>query len=77
MGRKSKWELEQDKIKATRKKALKNLTEQQLKALNKTYKAIENALHNIREIDDLYVSDVRELDHSFWRLKHEFNLGEK
>ena len=39
MGRKSKWELEQDKIIATRKKAIKNLTEDQLKAVQKTYRS--------------------------------------
>jgi|TARA_B110000211_G_scaffold210296_1_gene248262 hypothetical protein len=77
MGRKAKWELERDKQDALRKKATKSLTEDQLQALNKTYKAIENALYNIREMEDLYLSDIRNLDNAFWKLKHQFNLGDK
>jgi len=56
---------------------MKSLTEDQLKAINKTYKAIEDALFNVREIEDLYLSDIRNLDNVMWKLKHEFNLGEK
>tara|TARA_R110002095_G_scaffold167666_1_gene145498 strand:+ start:770 stop:1003 length:234 start_codon:yes stop_codon:yes gene_type:complete len=77
MGRKAKWELERDKQDALRKKSTKSLTEDQLQALNKTYKAIENALYNIREMEDLYLSDIRNLDNAFWKLKHQFNLGDK
>ena len=77
MGRKAKWELERDKQDALRKKATKSLTEDQLQALNKTYKAIDHALPNIREMEDLYLSDIRSLDTAFWKLKHQFNLGEK
>ena len=74
MGRKSKWELERDKEEALRKKALKSLTEDQLKAINKAYESIKDALCNAREIEDLYLSDIRNLDTAMWKLKHEFNL---
>ena len=74
MGRKSKWELERDKQDALRKKAKKNLTQDQLVAIEKTYKAIEGVLLNIREIEDIYLSDIRKLDNCFWKLKHEFKL---
>jgi len=74
MGRKSKWELERDKEEALRKKALKSLTEDQLKAINKAYESIKDALCNAREIEDLYLSDIRSLDMAMWKLKHEFNL---
>jgi len=77
MGRKSKWELDQDKADALREKSMKGLTEDQLKAINRTYKAIDHALHNIREMEDLYLSDTRKLDNVFWKLKNEFNLEEK
>ena len=76
MGRKSKWELELDKEEALRKKALKSLTEDQLKAINKAYESIKDALCNAREIEDLYLSEIRNLDMAMWKLKHEFNLGE-
>lgn len=74
MGRKSKWELERDKEEALKKKALKSLTEDQLKAINKAYESIKDALCNAREIEDLYLSDIRSLDIAMWKLKHQFNL---
>ena len=74
MGRKSKWELERDKEEALKKKALKSLTEDQLKAINKAYESIKDALCNAREIEDIYLSDIRNLDIAMWKLKHEFNL---
>jgi len=74
MGRKSKWELERDKEEALRKKALKSLTEDQLKAINKAYESIKDALCNAREIEDLYLSDIRNLDTAMWKLRHQFNL---
>ena len=77
MGRKNQWEIERDKEDALRTKAMNSLTEDQLKALNRTYKALENVLFNIREMEDLYLSDIRSLDTAFWKLKHQFNLGEK
>jgi hypothetical protein len=77
MGRKNQWEIERDKEDALRTKSMNSLTEDQLKALNKTYKALENVLFNIREMEDLYLSDIRSLDTAFWKLKHQFNLGEK
>ena len=77
MTKKDEWEIERDKEDAIRAKAMKGLTEDQLKAINRTYKAIEDALHNIREMEDLYLSDIRNLDNAFWVLKYQFNLGEK
>ena len=74
MGRKSKWELERDKQDVLRKKAKKHLTQDQLVAIEKTYKAIEGVLLNIREIEDIYLSDIRKLDNCLWKLKHEFKL---
>jgi len=77
MGRKSKWELDQDKIIATRKKAIKNLTENQLKAVRKTFDTLENVLVNIREVEDIYLSDIRRMENCLWKLNNEFNLGVK
>ena len=74
MGRKSKWELERDKEEALKKKAIKSLTEDQIKAINKAYESIKDALCHAREIEDLYLSDIRNLDTAMWKLKHQFNL---
>jgi|TARA_R100001463_G_scaffold58567_1_gene110868 predicted DNA-binding protein (UPF0251 family) len=77
MGRKAKWELEIDKQDALRTKAIKNLTEDQLKAVQKTYRTLENVLVNIREVEDIYLSDIKEMDTCLWKLNNEFNLGVK
>jgi len=77
MTKKTEWEIDRDKADALKAKAIKSLSEDQLKAINRTYKAIEDALHNIREMEDLYLSDIRNLDNAFWVLKYQFNLGEK
>jgi hypothetical protein len=76
MTKKTEWEIDRDKADALKAKAMKALSEDQLKAINRTYKAIEDALHNIREMEDLYLSDIRNLDNAFWTLKHQFNLGD-
>ena len=76
MTTKNEYEIERDKADALRQKAMKSLTADQLKALNKTYKVLENVLYNIREMEDIYLSDIRNLDTAFWKLKHQFNLGE-
>jgi len=77
MGRKSKWELERDKQDALRKKAMKSLTQDQLSAIYNTHQTIGEILLNIREIEDLYLSDIRKLDTCFWKLKNEFKLEDK
>ena len=77
MGRKSKWELEQDKIKATRKKAIKNLTEHQLQAIKETHATLYRVLDSIRELEDVYLSDIKEMDGAMWKLRYEFNLEDK
>ena len=57
-----------------RKKAKKSLTQDQLVAIENTYKALDGVLLNIREIEDIYLSDIRKLDNCLWKLKHEFKL---
>jgi len=72
--KKTEWEIQQAKIDADRKKAMKSLTEDQLKAINKAYKSIKDALCNARELEDIYLSDIRNLDIAMWKLRSEFNL---
>jgi len=76
MAKKEKWEIERDKENKLKTDAMKSLTKDQLDAINLTHKAIEDALLNIREIEDLYLSDIKNLDIAFWRLRNQFNLGD-
>ena len=75
MSKKTEWEIERDKYIAVRKKAMKSLTPQQLQTLEKVHITLDTVLHNIREIDDIYLTDIKELDICMWQLKNEFNLG--
>ena len=77
MGRKSKWELERDNKDALRKKAMKSLTQDQLSAIKFTHETLSNALDMLTECNDLYLSDISKLNDAFWKIKNEFNLGEK
>ena len=72
--KKTEWQIEQDKIKATRKKALKNLTEHQLQAVKETHATLYRVLDSISELEDVYLSDIREMNSAMWKLKYEFNL---
>tara|TARA_R100001440_G_scaffold9973_1_gene18339 strand:- start:377 stop:610 length:234 start_codon:yes stop_codon:yes gene_type:complete len=76
MAKKEKWEIERDKENKLKADAMKSLTKDQLDAINLAHKAIEDALLNIREMEDLYLSDIKNLDIAFWRLRNQFNLGD-
>ena len=75
MSKKTEWEIERDNYIAIRKKAMKSLTPEQLETLKKIHITLDTVLHNIREIDDIYLTDIKELDICMWQLKTEFNLG--
>ena len=74
MSEKTKWEIERDKKVALRTKAMKSLTPEQLQTLEKVHITLDTVLHNIREIDDIYLTDIKEMDNCLWQLKSEFNL---
>ena len=74
MSKKTEWEIERDKQIALRTKAMKSLTPQQLQTLEKVHITLDTVLHNIREIDDIYLTDIKELDIRIWQLKNQFNL---
>tara|TARA_B100001939_G_C16706614_1_gene515134 strand:+ start:344 stop:583 length:240 start_codon:yes stop_codon:yes gene_type:complete len=74
MPNKEKWEIERDKENALKREAIKSLTKDQLITIQNTYKIINEVLLNIKEIDDLYLSDIKNLDTCFWKLKNEFLL---
>ena len=75
MAKKEKWEIERDKENKLKADAMKSLTPQQLQTLEKVHITLDTVLHNIREIDDIYLTDIKELDICTWQLKNEFNLG--
>ena len=52
-----------------------NLTKEQIDAINFTHETLRDALSMLTECHDLYLSDINKLNDAFWKLKHQFNLG--
>ena len=71
---KSEWEKKQKKVHIDRKKGIKSMTQDQREIVIKAHRALSDVLSNIYDMDDLYLSDIRELNTVMWKLKHEFNL---
>jgi len=53
MTKKTEWEIQQAKIDADRKKAMKSMTEQQIEVIKKTHNALVDVLTNIQDIEDI------------------------
>jgi len=77
MTKKTEWEIERDKADSVRRKAMKSLTMDQLMAIKETHQTLSDALDMLSETNDLYLSDIRKLDDAFWKLRNEFNLGDR
>ena len=75
MAKKTEWEIERDKLTASRAKGMKSLTPEQLSTLEKVHTTLDTVLYNIREIDDIYLTDIKDMDNCMWELKNQFNLG--
>ena len=56
------------------KKVKQDLTEDQVKAIRDTYRAIDSSLDMLFECQDMYLSDVRELERVRWKLMSEFKF---
>ena len=74
MTKKNKEQIEKDGADALRENLVKALTSDQLNAINTTYKTLETVNHNIEVMEDICLSDIRNLNNAFWKLKHGFNL---
>ena len=66
-----------DLIEITRQKGIDNLTDEQMKAVKETEQHLSTALQMLFECQDMYLSDIRNLEQSMWDLRREFNLTHK
>ena len=60
-----------------RKKGIENLTDEQITAVKEAEKHLSSALQMLFECQDMYLSDIRNLEQSMWDLRRSFNLNEK
>ena len=59
------------------KKGIDGMSEEQMKAVKETEIHISSALEMLFECQDLYLSDIRNLEQSMWKLRNNFNLNER
>ena len=67
---KQAWEIERDKRRKIRMKAVRSMTPEQIQAVHDTYEALNSAVLTIRDLND-----IKALDDACHNLYHEFNLG--
>ena len=77
MNKKTDWELEQEKILSNRKKGLKALSSEQREAINLAHQSLVTILVNIRDMEDIYLSDIREMNSAMWKIRHAFDISNK
>jgi len=52
--------------------AFNALQDDQQAAIRQTFKALEAAQNTLSECHDLWLSDIKELDHAFWQMRYNF-----
>tara|TARA_Y100000816_G_C25933769_1_gene486992 strand:+ start:412 stop:657 length:246 start_codon:yes stop_codon:yes gene_type:complete len=71
---KQDWEIQRDKEIAEKQKAMGAMTVGQLQAVHDAYEAINTAMISIRDINDLMLSEIKDLDEACYKLFDEFNM---
>ena len=73
------YEIQKDyeaKIKANAK-ALKYLTSEQIEVIEQTQKILNDVLDNIYDMQDINLSQIKELDTVYYRLKNKFDFDKE
>ncbi len=52
--------------------AFNALQDDQQAAIKQAFKALEAAQNTLSECQDLWLSDIKELDRAFWQMRHNF-----
>jgi len=64
-------------IEITRQKGIQGMSEEQMTAVKETEKHLSSALQMLFECQDLYLSDIRNLEQSMWDLRRAFDLDRR
>lgn len=76
MTKKNEYQIERERQQAVNKRAMASLTSEQMQAIKQTHKALDDALTMLRNCQDLYLSDINNMNEAFYTLQHQFNLEE-
>jgi hypothetical protein len=71
------WDEQREQERGDRQGRLDQLSQEQREAVREAYNAISSALMSLHECQDLWMSDVKNLDSSMWQLRRQFNLEDK
>ena len=66
-----------DLIEITRQKGIQGMSDEQIKAVKETEKHLSSALQMLFECQDMYLSDIRNLEQSMWDLRRVFDLDKR
>ena len=73
----AKKKTEYELLEISRQKGIDGMSEEQLKTVKETEKHLSSALQMLFECQDLYLSDIRNLEQSMWDLRRSFKLDRK
>ena len=64
-------------IEIARQKGIQGMSEEQMTAVKETEKHLSSALQMLFECQDMYLSDIRNLEQSVWDLRRAFDLDKR
>ena len=71
--KKSEYEL----LEIERQKGINGMSDEQRETVKETEKHLSSALQMLFECQDLYLSDIRNLEQSMWDLRRSFDLNRR
>ena len=73
----AKKKTEYELLQISRQKGIKGMTDEQIKTVKEAEKHLSSALQMLFECQDLYLTDIRNLEQSMWDLRRSFNLDKR
>ena len=68
---------ESELIEIARQKGIQGMSEEQMTAVKEAEKHLSSALQMLFECQDMYLSDIRNLEQSMWDLRRAFDLDKR
>ena len=66
------WEQKRKERNQANRDAFNALQDDQQAAIKQAFKALETAQNTLSECQDLWLSDIKELDSAYWQMRHNF-----
>ncbi len=73
----AKKKTEYESLEISRQKGIEGMSEEQIQTVKETERHLSSALQMLFECQDLYLSDIRNLEQSMWDLRRSFNLDKR